>query len=113
MAQNAKYSARVRYVKCSRRGLLSSSFINLLQLQQATQLTKTPEGIRQRAFLYLVLGQGLRRLAGDPLRSLVQTGPTRPRQETYTFRLAGQEQRAELSDSLVNSRRPVNKPVRV
>jgi hypothetical protein len=35
------------------------------------------------------------------------------RQETYTFRPGTQEQHAELSDSLVNSRRPVNSPVRL
>lgn len=35
------------------------------------------------------------------------------RRETYTFRFATQEQRPELSDSLVNSPRPVNRPVRL
>jgi hypothetical protein len=34
------------------------------------------------------------------------------RRETYTFRFATQEQRPELSDSLVNSPRPVNRLVR-
>lgn len=57
------------------------------------------------------MGQGLRRLAGDGPRSLVRAGPAGPRQGTYTFRPAGQEQRVELSDSLVNSPRPVNRPV--
>lgn len=35
------------------------------------------------------------------------------RRETYTFRPGTQEQRPELSDSLVNSGRPVNSPVRL
>jgi hypothetical protein len=34
------------------------------------------------------------------------------RWEMYTFRRGTQEQHAELSDSLVNSGRPVNRPVR-
>jgi len=35
------------------------------------------------------------------------------RQGTYTFRPAAQEQHPELSNSLVNSPRPVNRPVRL
>lgn len=44
--------------------------------------------------------------------SLFRTVCATWRQETYTFRLGTQEQHAELSDSLVNSGRPVNRPVR-
>jgi len=44
--------------------------------------------------------------------SLFRTVPETLRLRTYTFRFATQEQRPELSDSLVNSPRPVNSPVR-
>ena len=45
--------------------------------------------------------------------SLIRTVCATLRQGRYTFRLATQEQRPKLSDSLVNSGRPVNRPVRL
>jgi hypothetical protein len=44
--------------------------------------------------------------------SLFRTVAQTLRQGTYTFCPGTQEQRPELSDSLVNSGRPVNRPVR-
>jgi hypothetical protein len=44
--------------------------------------------------------------------SLVRTVAETLRQGTYTFRPGTQEQRPELSDSLVNSGREFNRPVR-
>jgi len=45
--------------------------------------------------------------------SLFRTVAETLRQGTYTFRPGTQEQRPELSDSLVNSGCPVNRPVRL
>jgi len=44
--------------------------------------------------------------------SLFRTVYVTLRRVTYTFRPGTREQRPELSDSLVNSGRPVNRPVR-
>lgn len=45
--------------------------------------------------------------------SLFRTVCATLRQGWYTFRPAARKQRPELSDSLVNSGRPVNSPVRL
>jgi len=45
--------------------------------------------------------------------SLFRTVRATLRQGRYTFHPGTQEQRPELSDSLVNSGRPVNRPVRL